>query len=178
MHGLVSLLPKPFYQQVESIWQSLENEMGLCGIRVTPYPHFSWQIADDYEQERLKPILERIASQTKPFPVHTTGMGLFTGPKPVIYISLVKTFELMQFHSMVWESILETSTAASPYYRPGSWMPHISLAYGDVTLENIGEVMKKLAFQNYEWKMQVDNFAFIYEPQGAIGQLRFKIPFA
>jgi hypothetical protein len=47
-----------------------------------------------------------------------------------------------------------------------------------VTLENIGEVMKKLAFQNYEWKMQVDNFAFIYEPQGAIGQLRFKIPFA
>ncbi len=178
MHGLVSLLPEPFYQRVEGIWQSLESEVGLSGIRVTPYPHFSWQIAEDYDLERLKPILGQIASRTKPFAVHTTGIGLFTGPKPVIYISLVKTLELMRFHSLVWESVLETSAGASPHYRPGGWMPHISVAYGDVTPENIGEVMKKLAFQTFVWEMQVDNFAFIYEPQGAIGQLRFKIPFA
>jgi 2'-5' RNA ligase len=177
MHGLVSLLPQPFYEKVEHIWQSLEKEVGLSGIQVAPYPHFSWQIAEDYDLERLKPTLDRIASQTKPFAVHTTGIGLFTGLTPVIYIALVKTFELMRFHSLVWESVLETSTGASPYYQPGSWMPHISLAYGDVTPENIGEAMKKLAFQPYVWEMQVDNFAFIYEPQGAIGQLHFRIPF-
>jgi 2'-5' RNA ligase len=178
MHGLVSLLPDPFYQKVESTWQTLESEMGLRGIRVTPYPHFSWQIAEDYDLDRLQPILEEIASQTKPFPAHTTGIGLFTGPRPVIFIAVVKTPELMQFHSLVWERILGTSTAASPYYSPEIWVPHISLAYEDVTSENVGEVMKKLAFQSYTWEMQVDNFAFIYEPQGVIGRLRFKIPFA
>jgi 2'-5' RNA ligase len=178
MHALVSLLPEPFYRQVERIWQSLESEVGLRGIQVTPYPHFSWQIAEDYDLERLKPILEGIASQTKPFQVRTTGIGLFTGPRPVVYISLVKTLELMRFHSLVWESTLETSTTASPDYNPGNWLPHISLAYADVTLANIGAVMKILAFQNLEWEMKVDNFAFIYEPQGAIGQLRLKIPFA
>lgn len=178
MHGLVSLLPEPFYQQVESIWQSLENELGLRGIRVTPYPHFSWQIAEDYDLDRLQPILEQIASHTKPFPAYTTGIGLFTGVRPVIFISLVKTPELMRFHSLVWERVLGTSTAASPYYSPENWVPHISLAYEDVTRENIGEVMKKLAFRSYSWEMQVDNLAFICEPQGVIGQLRFKIPFA
>jgi 2'-5' RNA ligase len=177
MHGLVSLLPEPFYQQVERLWQSLENETGLNGIRVTPHPHFSWQIAEDYDLERLKPILERIASQTQPFSVHTSGIGLFSGARPVIYIALVKTLELIQFHSMVWESTLGTSNAASPYYSPGNWVPHISLAYGDVTSENIGAAIKKLAFQSYAWEMQVDNFAFISEPEGTIGQLGFKIPF-
>ncbi len=178
MHGLVSLLPDPFYKQVESTWQRLESEMGLRGIRVTPYPHFSWQIAEDYDLDRLQPILEQIASQTKPFPAYTAGIGLFTGPRPVIFISLVKTPELMQFHSLVWEHVLGTSTAASPYYSPENWVPHISLAYEDVTSENIGEVMKKFAFQSYTWEMQVDNFAFIYEPKGIIGRLCFKIPFA
>jgi 2'-5' RNA ligase len=178
MHGLVSLLPEPFYQQVEGIWQTLEGEAGLNGIRVTPYPHFSWQNAQDYDLERLQPILEQIASQTRPFAVRTSGIGLFCGEQPVIYIALVKTLELMRFHSMVWDSILGTSSAASPYYSPGNWVPHISLAYGDVTIENIGQTMKSLAFQSYAWEMQVDNFAYIYEPQGAIGQIRFRIPFA
>ena len=177
MHGLVSLLPEPFYKQVEQIWQTLESAAGLNGIRVTPYPHFSWQIAEDYDLERLKPILERIASQTQPFAVHTSGIGLFSGERPVIYIALVKTLELMRFHSMVWEKALETSSMASPYYSPGNWVPHISLAYGDVTIENLGQTMKILAFQSYAWEMQIDNFAFIYEPQGEIGQIRFKIPF-
>lgn len=178
MHGLVSLLPEPFYQQVEGIWQTLESEAGLHGIRVTPYPHFSWQIAEDYDLERLQPIVERIASQTRPFAVRTSGIGLFSGEQPVIYIALVKTLELMRFHSMVWDSILGTSSAASPYYSPGNWVPHISLAYGDVTIENIGKTMKNLAFQSYAWEMQIDNFAYIYEPQGTIGQIRLRIPFA
>lgn len=178
MQGLVSLLPEPLYQKVEGIWQTLESEAGLNGIRVTPYPHFSWQIAEDYNLERLRPILEQIASQTKPFSVRTNGIGLFCGESPVIYIALVKTLELVRFHSKVWESTLGTSSTASPYYSPGNWVPHISLAYGDVTVENIGQAMKKLAFQSYAWEMQVDNFTFIYEPQGEIGQIRFKIPFA
>jgi 2'-5' RNA ligase len=177
MHGLVSLLPEPFYQQVEQLWQSLENDIGLKGIRVTPYPHFSWQIAEDYDLERLKPLLEQIASQTQPFPAHTSGIGVFSGERPVIYIALVKTPELMRFHSVVWDYTLGASNAASPYYSPENWVPHISLAYGDVTIENIGAAIKKLAFQSYAWEMQVDNFAFIYEPQGATGKIRFKIPF-
>ena len=49
MHGLVSLLPEPFYAQVESIWRELERDFGLTGIRVTPFPHFSWEGVEDYD---------------------------------------------------------------------------------------------------------------------------------
>ena len=36
MHGLVTLLPEPYFAQVESLWDGLEVNFGLNGIRITP----------------------------------------------------------------------------------------------------------------------------------------------
>ena len=54
MHGLVSLLDPEHYQQVENLWNELEEECGLEGIKVTPYPHFSWLIAEDFDWESFE----------------------------------------------------------------------------------------------------------------------------
>jgi 2'-5' RNA ligase len=177
MHGLVSLLPEPFYARVASIWQELARDFGLVGIQVTPYPHFSWQIAEDYDLERLEALTQEIAAQAAPFVVHTAGLALFTGEKPVIYIPVVKTARLLAFHAQVWERTEKVSSGRSVYYAPESWMPHISLAYEDVEREKIGRVMERLAFQTFNWEIIVDNIALIYEPTGEIGKLRFKYPF-
>jgi hypothetical protein len=50
MHGLVSLLDSNHFGMVEEFWLRLEKECGLSGVKVTPYPHFSWQIAQDYPE--------------------------------------------------------------------------------------------------------------------------------
>jgi 2'-5' RNA ligase len=174
MHGLVSLLPEPFYTQVESTWQELERDFGLTGIRVTPFPHFSWQVVQDYDWERIADVLQDIAQQTSPLPVHTTGLGLFTGDKPVIYVPVVKSAELMRLHQLVWERTAEVSTGQLAYYAPEAWMPHVSLAYEDVHRGNVGRVMEHLAWQSFDWEMVVDNIALIYEPTGEVGTLRYK----
>jgi hypothetical protein len=175
MHGLVSLLPQPQYQMVQAIWDRLAIENDLQGIRVTPYPHFSWQIAKEYDFERLQDIVGQIALKTPPIRVNTAGLGLFSGSRPVIYVSVVKNPRLTELHAAIWQNVQPAAQGLSPYYAPEAWMPHISLAYEDVTPTNIGPVMQNIAFQNFAWEMTVDNIALIYEPEGQVGALKFQI---
>jgi len=178
MHGLVSLLPTPYYELVETLWQELERQYNLNGIHVTPLPHFSWQIASDYDIKELETIIKGIAEVTPPIKVHTTGLALFTGLHPVIYVPVVKDAQLLRLHTLIWKEVEPAAEGLSPYYNPLNWMPHISLAYQDVSTENIGAVMKNLSFQSYDWEMVVDNISLIYEPDGEIGALKFRVPLA
>jgi 2'-5' RNA ligase len=175
MHGLVSLLPTPYYQEVEKIWGELEEEFGLTGIKVTPYPHFSWNIAEEFDIESLKSTLLAITENLHPVEIRTTGIGLFTGSNPVIFIPVVKDAELVRLHTTIWKQIQPISKGLSPYYSPNAWMPHISLAYEDVDSSNLPRVVDKLAFGSYNWEMTIDNISFIYEPDGQIGSLMFQL---
>ena len=174
MHGLVSLLPEPYYSRVTGTWRQLKERHGLTGIEVTPYPHFSWQIGVEYPFEALQAALAEVCAAGRPFKVRTTGLGLFTGPAPVLFIPVVKNQALLDFHARVWERLLPVVQGASPYYDPDHWCPHISLAYGDLTPANIGPLMEALAFESYNWEFEVDNLAFIYEPDGTVGEVKLR----
>ncbi len=177
MHAVVSLLPQPYYSQVENIWNQLEDDYGLHGIRVTPFPHFSWQGAEEYDELSLEKVLNRIAERSTPFTVHTTGLGIFSGVQPVIFIPVVKSPQLVNFHRSIWDEMAATGSSISQYYNPENWVPHISLAYADVTPEKMGAAMQKLSFQTYNWEFEVNNFACIYEPAGEIGKIPFRADF-
>ena len=177
MHGLVSLLSQPYYEKVEALWKELEEDCSLRGIRATPFPHFSWQIAGEYDFDRLEVIMKEVASNTVPLEIQTSGIGLFTGPRPVIYVSIVKSPALMDFQNTLWERTQEVSQETSPYYSPELWIPHISLAYEDVDQMNIAAVIGKLAFDSFVWKMTVDNLSLIFQPSGATGSLWYHFKF-
>lgn len=177
MHGFVSLLDKTHYALVEEIWQELEADCDLKGIHVTPLPHFSWQIAEDYEWTALELALQKITADAQPFTVRTTGLALFTGVSPVVYIPVVRTGELSEFHEMIWKNLASISTSPSLYYSPSFWMPHISLAYSDVETHKLRCLMDKLAFRTFNWEIDIDNLTLIYEPEGMVGQTRYKFKF-
>jgi len=177
MDGLVSLLPQPHYDQVLGLWDEMEQKFGLRGIRVTPYRHFSWQIAECYDSPRLQTALEELAARSQPFSVETVGLGLFTGEAPVLYVPVVVSAQLADFHRQVWEAVSGLGSAVSPYYAPDHWVPHISLAYEDWTPERIGPVMREMALRSFNWRFEVNNFSFIYEPCGTVGELMVTIPF-
>ena len=177
MHGLVSLLDQPHNQLVESIWQTLDEECGLTGIKVTPFPHFSWLIGSDFEWKAFEFALQEIAAQASPLTVRTTGLGLFTGSNPVVFIPIIRTKELSEFHQLVWERIQPFGEGLSSYYSPAYWSPHISLAYSDVTPANLSCVMNRLAFQTYNWEIRIDNISFISEPDSQVGTIRYRYGF-
>ena len=177
MHGLVSLLDQKHYNIVEKIWGDLESKFGLTGIKVTPFPHFSWQIADNYNFDDLDNKMNSLSKEIKPFTVKTAGLGIFTGDSPVIFITVLKDLNLIRLHERIWEIFYPMGDGVSQYYHPENWTPHISLAYSDVDLSNIGDITKFLSFKNLFWEISIDNFALIFEPKGTIGQIMYKFDF-
>jgi 2'-5' RNA ligase len=161
MNGIASLLSDPHKTQVEAIWQELQDKCGLVGVRTTPFPHLSYQVVETYDQARLEPILHEIAQQAQPFTVFSTGLGIFTGPAPVIYVSLAKNERLLQFHQLLWDRTQDVAQGISPLYAPNLWTPHITLGLNDITNANLACAMQALAFRNFAWEINVNDLAFI-----------------
>jgi 2'-5' RNA ligase len=178
MHAAVSLLDDPYYSLVVDLWRELELDCGLQGVNLTPLPHISWHIAAEYDFARLGLILQRLADQTRPFTVHTSGLGLFTGESPVIFIPVVKDSGLARFHQEVWESVQPVAVDGSSHYAPGVWVPHITLAHGDVDSPKLGCAIQKLAFRRFNWEIQIDHLALVYQLSGQVGELRNKFMFS
>jgi 2'-5' RNA ligase len=177
MYAVVSLLDEHHYTRLESLWRELESDCSLAGITLTPLPHFSWHIAAEYDFKQLEAALDELAARVKPFRVRTSGLGIFTGQSPVIFIPVLKDFTLAGVHHRIWEQAQPVAIGASPHYATDAWVPHISLAYGDVDPKKLGCAMEKLAFQPYNWEIQVDNLALVYTISGQIGKLQRKFPF-
>lgn len=178
MHGIVTLLDDQHYPMVESLWQELKVDCGLTGIFITPFPHFTWHIAAEYDFKQLEDTLKSLAGASQPFCVKTSGLGLFSGPSPVIYITLVKDSQLIAFHNRIWQEASRLAIGSSAHYDPQSWVPHITLAHGDVDAAKLGCAMAKLAFQPLQWEIQVDHLALVYQISGQVGKLQSRHPFA
>ena len=176
MHGIASLIDAYYSSKVQAIWHELEVDCGLTGIQISPGPHFSWQVAEGYDQAVLIPILKEIARKTRPFIIHTGGLGIFTGENPVVYITVVKDAQLIQFHEMLWERTVIAMTGGNQLYAPSNWIPHITLAYGDVNRESLSCAMQRLAFVDYDWEIKIDHLVFGGLTDGEV--VPFKMTFA
>jgi 2'-5' RNA ligase len=176
MQAVVSLLDPPHIKLVETIWQCLENQCGLTGIRKTPFAHFSWHVAQSYDRP-LGQLLERTASLAVPFQVRCVGIGLFTGPSPVLYINLVKTLAMAEFHKHLWDQVEPLAVQSSDHYTPIQWTPHITLAHSDLDPEKLSCAINELGYFRLDWQIPIDNLAVVQQSGDEIGDLLARYPF-
>ena len=162
MNGVVSLLDSAHDHAVRNLWAELAERLGLAGIAITPYPHFSYHVAQAYDDMQLDVALRDVARRTEPFRVQTTGLGVFTGELPVLYLPVVRTRELSSLHGELWKAISPLASGAVSYYRPATWMPHITLAHGDLTAARLPDVISLLGSRMFDWEISIDNFATLY----------------
>lgn len=177
MHAIVSLLDQDHSALLEQYWHELEYECGLTGIYITPIPHFSYHISAEYDFKRLEPILAELAANSEPFTIRTSGLGIFSGPIPVLYVTIIKSMELANFHRKVWEKVNPISIGASRHYAPEVWAPHITMAYGDVNREKLSCAVQKLAFESFDWNIAIDHLALVYQYSGEVGKIQNKLLF-
>jgi 2'-5' RNA ligase len=175
MHGVVSLLDPQSRRLVESIWVELENEFGLSSAYVPRIAHFSYQIAEEYNVKRLGAALEQLAQAQRPFHVRTSGLGLFTGSSPVLYIPIVRNPQLTQLHAAVCQAIDGAGTGQSDLYSPENWIPHITLAQGDLGKDNLPRLVRWLTDREFAWQIPVTNIGLIYHTGN---EYRLKLRFA
>ena len=176
MHGIVSLLDDDHYRMVEDVWRGLEEALDLRGVYVTPFPHFSYHVADHYDVERLESILQEFAADTAPFEVLTTGLGIFTGGiYPIVYVNVARSPALSAINAALWSKVEEASAGIVEYYHPQQWVPHITLAHGDMRQDKLADAIQILSQWDFNWQITVDNIALLYdEGEGKQDQLQFR----
>ncbi len=177
MHGVVSLLDDKHYALVEHLWDELETELGARGLYNTPFPHFSYHVAEGYDVHLLESILPRVVSGCATFRVRTAGLGVFSGDHPVLYVAVVRSPALSALHQRLWRELAGGSAGTVDYYHPERWMPHITLADGGVLKDHLPDVVRMLNARTFDWEIEVTNLSLIYDAGAAQEvRLRFDLP--
>ncbi|MEN6410004.1 MAG: 2'-5' RNA ligase family protein [Anaerolineaceae bacterium] len=178
MFAILSLLDTESEVRVFDLWRTLESTCGFERNHVTTIPHISWQVAESYNVDEVKRVLERLAKASKPFTIQTAGIGMFTGNTPVLYLDVVMNEKLDQFHRYVWQAGVPFAHGISELYQPDAWVPHITLSYGEITPGNIGCALEGLAFQSLRMSIQIQNVALASQEDDLTGKIHQVYPFS
>jgi 2'-5' RNA ligase len=163
MHGVVSILEEPHHEWVVQLWEALKREFGVGQLQATAVPHFTYHYAPTYNLEALRQILQETAAATSPFTVKTSGIGVFPGEKPVVYIPVARAPALLALHNQLWPRLEAISQNAPDYYTPANWFPHITLGHEDITPDNLGPIVTWLNGQSLTWDIQVSNLTLLHD---------------
>ncbi len=178
MQGVVSLLDDEHYKLIEEVWDELSQTFGVRGIYATPFPHFTYQVSETYDPKTVEKALQKIAVESEPFIVRTGGLGIFTAAKPVLYMPIVRAPALDHLHTEIWNRLgSATEGCAAHYYTPDMWLPHITLAHGDIDSDQLAEIVRLLSRRNFHWEIEVNNLSYIYDTgteQGLRCRFNFK----
>ena len=175
MHGIVSLLDTEHEARVVALWEELHSELGLGTVRKTLFPHLSYQGALGYDADALEAPLRAVAREQAPFTVNVDGLGVFTGPAPVLYLAVLRTPELAAFQCRVWDAAVPAANGADQNFQPETWIPHITLAINDLDAERLAQAVRVLGTRPLRWRISVDNVAY-GEEDGEQTHVRWRMP--
>ncbi|MDQ3913729.1 MAG: 2'-5' RNA ligase family protein [Actinomycetota bacterium] len=159
--GVCSVLPEEAGARVLELWAELEREAGLRSTTISPLPHFSYQVARDYDLGVLQEVVAKVAGGARALRVQTAGLGVFTGPSPVLYVPIVRSPELARFQVAVWSACSVAAEKIDQHYHPASWIPHVSLAFGDTTPETTARAVELLSERDLSWDLELDNLSIV-----------------
>ena len=178
MAASASLFDDAMSEKVVGLWNTLKSEFGLEGVFISPAPHFSYQTARDFDLAMLERVVVDIAANARPLLIHTTGLAVFTGERPTLYIPIVRTPELTKLQLALWSAGAMATDNPMPEYHPASWIPHITLAQGDLTADLLPQVVAFLNAAELSWEAEIDNLAIVRgrgdRPQEILGRYPLK----
>jgi 2'-5' RNA ligase len=172
MQAIVSALDDPYRELVENIWGELKAVFGLQGVIGSTRPHFTYHVADQYDAGAIDDALRGVARATPPFAIETHGLGVFRGEETVLYLHVSPAPALAGLHRRIWDAVAPIATEAKLVYAPATWVPHITLAIGDLTEEVLPVALQFLNRRTYEWALPVGNVCLIEDTSTAAAAWR------
>jgi hypothetical protein len=170
-------------RRLRELWASLEAIYGddhesELGVR----PHLSLTVFPGGEPEFLKAELQSLASRFVPFCLKLNSVESFPTSEGVVYLAPFLSEPLEEIHATFHESLAIHQVLGHAYYRPGSWVPHCSVATGvppnlrDAVLgacgaaDALGEVwVRGVAATAYRPRLARELVQFPLHPEKSVG---------
>ena len=125
-----------FDENTESTIRDIWGELARAGISTQfhngPYrPHITLSVYEDLDVERFSQALNTYAASKATLPVRFESLGTFAGSTGVLYLAPRPSIVLLEAQREISSLLANYGSGVSqPYYKPGLWTPHCSLAVG------------------------------------------------
>jgi 2'-5' RNA ligase len=161
--GIISLINVEKDKNSHLLWNRVTEVIEKCGMKIPIYPHFSWQVAVKYQIDNVIEVIQNIAFKTRKFNIQISGFGIFPGDQPVLYLTIVRSSILDEIHQKVWDACSEFGMEINPFYSATRWIPHMTIASGQVTSFDISSVVEEMAGEIWDYEIEINNLAIAYQ---------------
>lgn len=174
IQGVVGLLEDKYMEQIEQLWRMFRARFGIQGSNQTPYPHVSFHVAESYNTKSLDNLLAEFTSAHPPLLLRTSGIGIFPVPRPVLYLPIVRHDTLSSAHKRLWNLADQHAKGSNVHYEPDRWLPHITLAHGDMGRNEATDIIRSLMERPFNWDITCNELAIITDPGDGMPHRLFK----
>ncbi len=116
-------------QRLASVWEKLA---GYChhstASQLGVVPHITLALFRDSLPNDLVGVGKALATGVSPFDVNLCRVDRFPGDEGVVFLAPAPSPELTGAHERAQELLGEDRDRVDPYYRPGAWRPHCTMA--------------------------------------------------
>jgi 2'-5' RNA ligase len=116
---------------VRRLWELLADA-GLPSLATLTHrrhrPHVSLTVAESLVGADLARLRDVLAARQPTLPLYV--LGTFPGRGGALFLGVPVTAELVAFHADVHAALADEPVQHWPYYLPGNWVPHCTLAEG------------------------------------------------
>ena len=138
-------LAAPAAAALDALCDRLEEDSGIDTYRrLGNAPHISLAVYDKIEPEAFGDTAAAFASRIKALSIRLNAIGAFCHEKSVLFAAPVVMRPLLELHEDFHRAFAAFNVSCWDYYRPGNWVPHVTLAV-NLTPAALAQAMKKLA---------------------------------
>lgn len=133
-------------------------------------PHLSWQAAKDYPAGFVEEQLEKISKNLPPLELSIGGIGVFTGNRPVVYLSVTRSPAVEFYHNQIWGAVSGSGKEINQYFSPEHWIPHISLFYiGKDETMDLPCALAKLVRSEFQFQATINQISLAFDENDKFG---------
>ncbi len=137
----------------------MEREFGIAKGFPGALPHLTVHLASAYDMDGTRGVVAECANRRKPFEAETSGLGVFSGELPILYIPVIRTGALDELHAELYRTLAPHCTEHFPYYAPNRWMPHVTIGQLNITPEVLSALLGWLSHQSLSWTLRLATLA-------------------
>jgi 2'-5' RNA ligase len=116
-----------FNDEVAQFVNQIRRKTGLNDSEGLDIPHITFAITGDLPIEKAQTSIRKFLENNNLLLLEFSSFGYFTD-SGVLFLGITPTIELFHFHRGLIKFITDDGHRISPYYMPGKWVPHCSVA--------------------------------------------------
>lgn len=155
--GVISLLDPSATKRVETLIDEMTRLFGVGRGFPGGIPHVTFHLSERDVEPGAISVVERVAGQTAPFMLYSSGLGAFAGPGgPILHIAVARAPAAAHLAELLERELAAAGyPGTDAYYTPARWMPHITIAQQNLEGVDLGALLEWLVRQPLAFELAI-----------------------